>query len=124
MVFAARRSNGPLSDPVDRFFQEIADFVDAFHRSVRKDLCLNFPAAPLLPSLPAELGQFLWVRVKEAQTCLHCRGLACVSSLRPSLASRSDALFCAFLGLRLIGIPVCCLEMRGSPPRIVPLTAS
>ncbi len=56
-------------------------------------------AAILLSSFPAQLGQFLRMRVKETQAPLHCGRLACVTSLRASLARISPPLFRAFPSL-------------------------
>jgi hypothetical protein len=60
-----------LPDSVDRFFEQPEHVINTLQRDGWEFASVRRPAAILLPSLPAELRQFLGRRVKKAQASLH-----------------------------------------------------
>ena len=73
----SNRIRGPkiewaLSDSVDRFFQQPAYVTNALQRDLGETTFFKLPVAVCLSSLPAKLGRFLGMRMKEAQVTFHC----------------------------------------------------
>jgi hypothetical protein len=71
IAFAARRPNS-----INRFLQEPAHVTYALQPNLQEIAVCLFPMTVFLSSLPTKLGQFLRMRMKEAQPSFHSRRLA------------------------------------------------
>jgi hypothetical protein len=92
-----------LPDSIDRFLQQPAHVTYTLQRNFREIAIWGIPMTVFLPSLPAKLGKFLGMRMKEAQPSFHGGRLAHTSSLRLSLALLPAPLLQAFLRLKAHG---------------------